>query len=472
LSLRSTANPTVVVGDNICQATRRHEAPNPYGCMSKKSDHKRFYWENWQVGRLPELEEHSEKKLDLLRDYLVLYLQIVLKNTSGKEVQEITLIDGFAGGGIYQGNKLGSPITILKAVEEAEFLINREREKQTRIIPICYFIERDPDAFACLEATLKLHGYGSRFGKTIHLRRADFAACGPEIVADINNRHKRGGNRTIFFLDQCGWTEISAGTVRSLAQQLYGRPEFIINFAISWLSDFLSDKTQGTIEKSLHHLGLDGFVDISAMMKLRMNLGGNWQHAVEAHIGEGFRKATGIAYFSPFYIEPQGNHRGYWLLHLAQSSRARSAMTEIHWSKANRSKHYGYSGYEMLSFKPSLDQTQFIEGMSFDEESQKQCEATLTDDFARLIADRHKGGIKFKDFIDQTSNKIMATSPMVNDVIWRLCQTPDFEVICPSGRPKRTSSFSDNDIILPRQQLILTGIDQGPLNRGARRGVS
>src|SRR5436190_10000214 len=102
--------------------------------MSKKSQHKRFYWENWQAGRLPELGDHSEKKLDLLHDYLVLYLQIVLKNTSGKEVQEITLIDGFAGGGIYRSNKLGSPIRILKAVEEAEFLINQGREKETRII--------------------------------------------------------------------------------------------------------------------------------------------------------------------------------------------------------------------------------------------------------------------------------------------------------------------------------------------------
>ncbi len=440
--------------------------------MSKKSDRKGFYWENWKLGHLPKLEEHSEKKLDLLRDYLVLYLQIVLKNTSGKEVQEITLIDGFAGGDIYQGNKFGSPTTILRAVEEAEFLINQEREKQMRIVPVCYFIERDPHAFECLEATLKGQGYGSRLGHTIHLRRADFTACAPEIIADINNRHKRGGNRTIFFLDQCGWTKISAGTIRSLARELHGRPEFIINFAISWLSDFLSEKTRGAIEKSLNELGLSGFVNIPAMMKLRMDLGGNWQHAVESHIGEAFREATGIAYFSPFYIEPQGNHRGYWLLHLAQSSRARSAMTEIHWKKANRSKHYGYSGYEMLSFKPSLDQTQFIAGMSFDDESHKRCEAALTHDFARLIADRHKSGIKFKDFIDNTSNKIMATSPMVNDVIWKLCQTADFEVVCPSGRPKRTSNFSGNDIILPRKQMILTGINQQPLKNGSRRSGS
>jgi len=51
-----------------------------------------------------------------------------MKGTSGKEEQYITLIDGFAGGGIYAGNKFGSPITILKAVEEAEAKINLGRE--------------------------------------------------------------------------------------------------------------------------------------------------------------------------------------------------------------------------------------------------------------------------------------------------------------------------------------------------------
>lgn len=92
--------------------------------MSKKSDHEQFYWKHWQSEKLPELEDHSEKKLELLRDYLVLYLEIVMKGTSGKEEQYVTLIDGFAGGGLYNGNKLGSPITILKAVEEAEARIN------------------------------------------------------------------------------------------------------------------------------------------------------------------------------------------------------------------------------------------------------------------------------------------------------------------------------------------------------------
>ncbi len=430
--------------------------------MSKKSDHEQFFWNHWKVGKLPELQDHSEKKLDLLRDYLVLYLEIVTKGTAGKDEQYVTLIDGFAGGGIYNGGKFGSPITILKAVEEAEARINLGREKTTRIIPICYFIEKDADAFACLDATLRAHGYGDRIGKTIHLHPERFEKVAPTIIADINTRHKRQGNRTIFFLDQCGWSEISAATIRTISQQLHQRPEFIVNFAVSWLTDFISEKTQKSKTKSLQDLGLEGFVDLPAMMQLRSALGGRWEHAVEAHIGEGFHKATGISYFSPFYIEPEGNHRGYWLLHLAGSARARSAMTQIHWSKANRSKHYGNLGYDMLSYKPNLDQTQFIEGMSFDEESRRRCEAALAEDFPRLIRDSHGSGITYNDFLEATANKIMASAPMVQDVVWQICQSKDFEVRCPSGKAKKTPRLAPNDIIMPRQQFFLNGLSISP----------
>ena len=91
-----------------------------------------------------------------------------------------------------------------------------------------------------------------------------------------------------------------------------------------------------------------------------------------------------------------------------------------------------------------------------------QCEEALTEDFARVITNRHTTGIRFGDFVDQTTNKIMATSPMVKDVIWRLCQTRDFEVICPSGCQKRTNNLSNDDIILPRRQLILPALEGWP----------
>ncbi len=72
--------------------------------------------------------------------------------------------------------------------------------------------------------------------------------------------------------------------------------------------------------------------------------------------------------------------------------------------------------------------------------------------------DHHAEGITFKGFVDQISNKVMATAPMVENVVWELCQTRDFEVITPTGRAKKKPSFADDDRILPRRQFILPGL--------------
>ena len=152
-------------------------------------------------------------------------------------------------------------------------------------------------------------------------------------------------------------------------------------------------------------------------------------------------------------------------MHLASNARARSAMTQIHWSKANRSKHYGYSGYDMLSYKPNLDQTPFIAGMSFDDESRIRCKEVLFGDLQRLIRDAHNDGITFKDFLNLTSNKTIATAPMVQEVIVEICEAKGFEVMCPSGMAKKSSKFAENDVIIPRRQLFFEVLNVSNLKK-------
>ena len=65
--------------------------------MTPIAESKPFIWKGWEVGTLPILGDHSEKKLELIAEYLVLYLQILLANAHGKPVQEVTFIDGFSG---------------------------------------------------------------------------------------------------------------------------------------------------------------------------------------------------------------------------------------------------------------------------------------------------------------------------------------------------------------------------------------
>jgi len=359
---------------------------------------------------------------------------------------------------------------ILEAAEEAMRLVNVGRDKPVSIVPICYFIEEDTDAAACLENQLKIAGYGHAIGNTIHIRRATFAESVPEIIEAVRQRHPQGGNRTIFLLDQCGYTDVSAALIKEIDLKLNGRAEFIINFSIGWFGDFFSAATARHYEGMIQRMGLEGHVDVNQLLSQRMSLGGHWRHAVESHIGRGYHSSTGIKFFSPFYIEPQDNHRGYWLLHLAQNQRARSAMMQIHWSKANRSKHYGPLGYDILSYKSDLDPTLYLIGMTFDDSTRANCRNQLAQDYARLVHDRFHEGLRYEDLADRTCNDTIADNKLLSDVLWQLYGENEIEILSPTGQPKRALKFNAHDVVRVKRQLIMPGLGVStmPLQRKRR----
>ena len=47
-------------------------------------------------GSRPDLEPHSATKLEVLHDYIVEYLKILVSNAMGKEEFKITFVDAFA----------------------------------------------------------------------------------------------------------------------------------------------------------------------------------------------------------------------------------------------------------------------------------------------------------------------------------------------------------------------------------------
>src|SRR5262249_51251201 len=91
-----------------------------------------FDWRSWRT-KLPPLEDHSQAKLDVLRSYIEDYIQILCGGNPGQDRFRLTLVDGFSGGGIYEGGKLGSPFVLLEAVKVAEARLNEWRTKKISI---------------------------------------------------------------------------------------------------------------------------------------------------------------------------------------------------------------------------------------------------------------------------------------------------------------------------------------------------
>lgn len=423
-----------------------------------KANDKLFNWKSWDQGLYPELEPHSEAKLNVLQDYVTDYIKILCSQSFGQDHFRITLVDGFSGGGIYNGGKLGSPFVLLKAVEIAEAALNADgRNKPISIDCDYHFIDENKKAIECLRYQFEASGYKDRLNKSVFIHHGSFEGENHNVVDRLKKRHPKGGARVIFFLDQCGYTKVNPELIRSISQQLDNKAEFIINYAIEWLADFSGNNDQ--FRKRFITMNLGSELSVEELIKIKETGGFHWKYLVEAKIGRAFKKISGSPFFSPFYIEPIDGHRGYWLLHLAPHERARSAMMDVHWKHANSHRHFGHTGLNMLAFKADADQTGYMQGMNFNALTLESMKTKLAYDFARTIRDSHAKGVTFETFSKSVSNDTMATRKMKGEVIQFLASEGDVVITGPKGSHKRSEKINEGDIILPcyEKQLIFAG---------------
>ena len=414
-----------------------------------------FDWSDWK-NTLPSLEVHSQAKLDVLRQYIEQYIAILCRDTFGKTEFRLTLVDGFAGGGVYAGDRLGSPFVLLEAVKTAEALLNQYRTKGITIDCHFYFVEKDRAAAECLEYHLRQRDYGSELGKTIFLIRDTFQNAHAAIVSDSQRRYSRGGSRVIFFLDQCGYSDVPAALLHSISQKLNSKAEFILNFAIDWLTAYIGDNQ--VFAKIYPGLGLEDVLPIADLIEAKKNPQFNLQYIVESKIGPAFQKVSGSPFFSPFYIQAPKSNRGYWLVHLAPQVRARSAMLDVFWKVANGCLHFGHTGMDMLTFKADADPTGYLDGLEFGDSTRKAVRTRLSQDFARAIRNEHKNGISYRQFLELYCNQVMANEEIIRATLIELMQEGEINVCGQRGGAKRGDEIDREDILSPGTCRMLINV--------------
>lgn len=313
-------------------------------------------------------------------------------------------------------------------------------------------MDSDSQAIDCLRAQLEQSPSKDRIGKTIFLLRASFHDCQTQIVSETKSRFTRGGSRAIFFLDQCGYTDVHPQMLQRISSELNNKAEFIINFAVSWLIDFVSDTDE--FRQIITNLGLGSEISADEVIRVKEKSGADWRYVIEAMIGPAFRKVTGSKFFSPFYIAPVGNHRGYWLLHLAPHIRARSAMLDVYWRNANGHRHFGHLGLNMLSYKATGNQEGYLTGFAFDDFTRASAKTELKSDFARVIRDSHQDGTAFRHFAAKYSNQTIANEALIAETLEELRRDGEIDILGPKGNPKRSDKIASDDILLPCKQLF------------------
>jgi len=408
----------------------------------------------WRIGRsLPVLGAHSVAKHNLFEQYLDIYIAR-LTRTPSQTFLNLTIVDGFSGGGLYRRGKTeidGSPLKLLAAVEAADRSLKTARAKGFEVRADFFFIDENPHHVAFLKDLLVKRGFASRLGTDIFVRNTGFSEACPEIIAHIQK--KGTAQRSLFFLDQYGWSDVRLNTIRDILGTLKN-PEVLLTFAVDALIDFLSVKTAET--QALMNIDLNR-EDVRALTSLRSEEG--WRYLIQNGLYRHVQSRTGSRFYTPFFIYSAEAHRSYWLLHLSNHRQARDEMGKLHWKLTNSFQHLGRAGFHALGYDPSKDLRQGLMSFMFDDDAMKRSESAVLEQLPRMIhkAD-HAGGLVVEDLFAGHCNDTPVTSEILSRQLVALRDEGEIEILSPEGSLKprsKTVGWSDR-LILPRERSMFS----------------
>ncbi len=414
---------------------------------------------NWKNG--PDLiQQHSVAKHRILQSYLAAYFR-TLVSSPNQDVLRLTVVDGFAGGGMYVHNDTrelvkGSPFIFLDATREAEFLINKDRRKPIDLQVDYFFIEADHHAYSHLDKVLRDAGYGDRIGNTIQLRHAKFQDEADGVVDFIKHKSPRNG-RSIFALDQYGYKEVPTPLIRKIFSQLPSA-EVILTFGVDSFLNYASD---GKLTQALlDDIGIPDILQGRTIEEIK-NSEKDWRLFIQSGLYRTLVTRCGAKHYTPFFIRNKKGHGDYWLIHLSQHHRARDVMTEVHWDNNNYFIHYGGPGLDMfqiVGYDPEHDaqhKGQSALGFEFDDVARRASIAALNEHIPRRVYANDEG-LSFGELFATTCNDSPASAAIYRDSVGFLLEQKVVEVISPDGGKRRSAQqIKPNDqIVAPSQRQL------------------
>lgn len=414
---------------------------------------------NWKNG--PDLiQQHSVAKHRILQAYLAAYFR-TLVSSPNQDVLRLTLVDGFAGGGLYIHNDTrepikGSPFIFLEATREADFLINKDRRKPVQLQVDYFFTEADRYAYMHLDKVLREEGYGEKIGHSIYLDHARFQDRAAAIIAFIKKKSPKNG-RSIFALDQYGYKDVPTQLMRQIFEAL-PRAEIILTFNVDSLMNFVNDSDQ--MKELLGSLGIPDIFGGRPVNEIK-NSARDWRLLLQSTVYRRLVENCGARHFTPFFIRNRGGHGDYWLIHMSQHHRARDVMTEVHWANNNYFIHYGGAGldmFQMVGYDPAHDSAylgQSALGFEFDDVARRASIAALNEHIPRRVyAD--DTGISFGELFATTCNSSPASAQIYRESVGKLLNERAVEIVGADGTKRRSSAqIKDTDQIMPPPQRTL-----------------
>jgi three-Cys-motif partner protein len=408
---------------------------------------------------LAELDDHSVTKHKVLVEYLIRYFEQRTLNARGREKFKITLVDGFCGAGQYQLKSsgdvvLGSPLHMIKAVEEAQIKVNAGRTKPL-ILEVQYiFVDKNSRAISHLREVLKTQGYENLVDSTIHLICSEFGLKIDEILKRIH-QHTPRASTALFFLDQYGYAEVPAPLIQKIFKEL-NNAEVVLTFHVSSFATYTNDELVDKVSKTLK---VDIFSRLGgkSIEQIKAN-DADWRRFIQGALYEALVKGCGAKYFTPFFIRGAGaGHGEYWLVHLSQHHRAQDVMKQVHWQHHNHFVHYGGAGLDMLAPHTMGYMQEFDGGFRFDDVAQNKSDTALLDQLGKRISEQQNSQ-SIGDLYANTCNTSPSTNDMYKNVLEKLVAEKTVIVSSEDGKPRNYARYmTDKDIIevSPQKKLFL-----------------
>ncbi len=418
----------------------------------------------WRLGEPPPtIGEHSLAKHRILDRYLRRYIDICTA-TPVQERLNLTIIDGYAGGGRYLFNDQevsGSPLVLLKAIGEMQDKLNRTRSKGFEIRTDFLFVDLNRRHTEFLRAEIEKSPFRDLLDDRIHIWTDNFNDRVSDSIALVKKRSPKKG-RSLFLLDQYGWSQVAFRSMRQILGQLE-KAEIFLTFSVDGLIDYMSEE----------HLGRRSYDDIDAdpdfVKELLINKeeSAGWRTLIQNSLYKHLKGATGAEYYSPFFIRSPEAHRSYWFIHLSRHREARNVIGNIHWEENNISLHHGGAGLQALGFSKGADPRQLTLGYEFDCHARTQSKQVLQDQIPRIIRDAVDADLapSLDQLFGRECNDTPITRELFEEVLVDLREMGELRIEDAYGKDKpraQTVSWSDR-IVLARQPTLFGPF--GPMSK-------
>lgn len=386
---------------------------------------------DWEHGA--ELGEHSRKKHAILKEYFRQYL-LTRCQLPQQERFRMAVIDGFTGSGLYRDGSFGSPIIFVNTLLQTSNEINLSRTNQClkpiKIDCLLIFNDHSKEAIEQLKQNLAPHllkaqEEAKELSLTIEYHSSLFEKVYPEIKQRLL---KAKINNVLFNLDQCGYSHVSTNVIRDIMHSWKNKSaEIILTFMISSALTFLSQnkKKSGVPLESQLQEKVDAILDNQGLLNKQEWLG-EAEKIVHAYLSQC------APFVSPFSINNPNGWR-YWLMHFANSYRARQVYNNILHEDSETQAHFGHTGLNMLSYDPNNNHAQLY---LFDNDSRKAAIEALHDDIPRLVG-QSGDALPLAEFYEMAYSETPAHSGDIHQVI---IDNPDLEVITDNGGTRRKAN--------------------------------